>query len=217
MKYKYIVVEGMVGSGKTALVRRLAKHLNTNILLEQDKNNPFLERFYLNTNNHALASELYFLLRRAESIAIIDAEDKMDGCVVSDFLLEKDRIFVPVALADEEPANEQRLYWQIKEKIMPVMPAPDLVIYLQMSDEAVRKRQQGNSEDANHLRFFPEGYLSILNKEYREFFLKYENSPLLIINNDHMDFANDNRHFQLLIDTINNMQGTRYYLDIRDN
>ncbi|MDO4877958.1 MAG: deoxynucleoside kinase [Neisseria sp.] len=217
MKYKYIVIEGMIGSGKTGLARRLAEYFNTNVLLEQDKKNPFLERFYLNTANHALASELYFLLRRSESIATIDREDEIDGCIIADFLLEKDSIFVPVALKDEETANEQLLYWQIKEKIMPVMPVPDLVIYLQMSDEAVKKRLQRDPADTGRLKLFPEGYLNTLNNEYWKFFSSYENSPLLTINNDRMDFANDKGHFQLLIDTINNMQGTRYYLDIRDN
>ncbi len=45
---RYIVVEGPIGVGKTSLARRLAGSLDAELVLEQDAQNPFLERFYKN-------------------------------------------------------------------------------------------------------------------------------------------------------------------------
>ena len=62
--YRYIVVEGPIGSGKSPLSRKLAEHFCCTLISEQPEQNPFLEQFYLNAANHGLATELYFLLRR---------------------------------------------------------------------------------------------------------------------------------------------------------
>lgn len=58
--------------------------------------------------------------------------------VVADFLLEKDRIFTPVVLNEDE----QQLFADLKQKILPQYPAPDLVIYLQTAVDGNRKRLQ---------------------------------------------------------------------------
>ena len=43
---RYIVVEGPIGAGKTALAKRLASSLSGEVILEEAFQNPFLERFY---------------------------------------------------------------------------------------------------------------------------------------------------------------------------
>ena len=42
---RYVVVEGPIGAGKTALARRLADSLSADLILEEAFENPFLERF----------------------------------------------------------------------------------------------------------------------------------------------------------------------------
>ena len=64
--YRYIVVEGPIGSGKSPLSRKLAEHFGCTLISEQPEQNPFLEQFYLNAANHGLAAELYFLHRNAQ-------------------------------------------------------------------------------------------------------------------------------------------------------
>ncbi|MDO5058645.1 MAG: deoxynucleoside kinase [Neisseria sp.] len=216
MDYKYIVVEGSIGSGKSDLARRLADYFNALYLTESPERNPFLEAFYQNAAKHGLATELYFLMRRAEAIDIINFEEsKADGRVVADFLLEKDQIFVPVILDGSEPGNEQTLFWQIKHKVMPEIPVPDLVIYLQTSDDNAAKRLQKHGDNRFHL--FPSGYLGQVHEEYRRFFHLYQNSPLLIANADEMDFSGNDEHFELLLRAISHMQGSRHYLNSSEN
>ena len=153
--YRYIVVEGPIGSGKSPLSRKLAEHFGCTLISEQPEQNPFLEQFYLNAANHGLAAELYFLLRRTETLNLIAAADEIGNAnhsmqrVVSDFLLEKDQIFVPTVLREDE----QALYWQLKQKIMPEIPVPDLVIYLQTSSDAAEAQLRSRGD--NHINLFP--------------------------------------------------------------
>ena len=214
MDYRYIVVEGSIGSGKSAVSRRLAEYFDALYLTESPERNPFLEQFYLNAANHGLATELYFLMRRAEAVEVINTEEEKNGRIVADFLLEKDQIFVPTVLKGGDPGNEQTLFWEMKRKVMPEYPVPDLVVYLQTSDELAQKRLQ--KRNGGMLNLFPAGYLQQIHDEYRRFFHLYQNAPLLIANADEMDFAGNDDHFEMLLRAMSNMQGSRHYLNLNE-
>lgn len=183
-------------------------------LTESPERNPFLEQFYLNAANHGLATELFFLMRRAEAVEVINEEEEKNELIIADFLLEKDQIFVPVVLKGNDPANEQTLFWQMKRKIMPEYPVPDLVIYLQTSDENAQKRLQ--KQNKGMLNLFPSGYLGQIQDEYRRFFHLYQNAPLLIANADELDFINNDEHFEMLLRAMSDMQGSRHYLNLSE-
>ena len=214
MDYRYIVVEGSIGSGKSEVSQRLAGYFNALYLTESPERNPFLEQFYLNAANHGLATELYFLMRRAEAVEVINTEEEKNGRIVADFLLEKDQIFVPTVLKGGDPGNEQTLFWEMKQKVMPEYPVPDLVVYLQTSDELAHKRLQ--KRNGGMLNLFPAGYLQQIHDEYRRFFHLYQNAPLLIANADEMDFAGNDDHFEMLLRAMSNMQGSRHYLNLNE-
>ena len=214
MDYRYIVVEGSIGSGKSEVSQRLAGYFNALYLTESPERNPFLVQFYLNAANHGLATELYFLMRRAEAVEVINTEEEKNGRIVADFLLEKDQIFVPTVLKGGDPGNEQTLFWEMKQKVMPEYPVPDLVVYLQTSDELAQKRLQ--KRNGGMLNLFPAGYLQQIHDEYRRFFHLYQNAPLLIANADEMDFAGNDDHFEMLLRAMSNMQGSRHYLNLNE-
>ena len=208
MDYRYIVVEGSIGSGKSALSRRLAEYFDAMLLTEAPQRNPFLEPFYLNAANHGLATELHFLVRRVEALSVIQTEDERNQRVIADFLLEKDQIYVPVILRDDE----QTLYWQLKQKVMPEFPVPDLVIYLEAGNDVLEKRLRQRNDGM--LNVFPAGYLQQIHQEYRRFFHLYQHAPLLIANTDELDFIGNDDHFELLLRTMANMKGSRHYLNL---
>ncbi|MFD1244400.1 deoxynucleoside kinase [Paralysiella testudinis] len=210
MDYRYIVVEGSIGSGKSALSRRLAEYFDAMLLTEAPQRNPFLEPFYLNAANHGLATELHFLVRRVEALGVIQTEDERNQRVIADFLLEKDQIYVPVILRDDE----QTLYWQLKQKVMPEFPVPDLVIYLEAGNDVLEKRLRQRNDGM--LNVFPAGYLQQIHQEYRRFFHLYQHAPLLIANTDELDFIGNDDHFELLLRTMANMKGSRHYLNLSE-
>ena len=210
MDYRYIVVEGSIGSGKSALSRRLAQYFDAMLLTEAPQRNPFLEPFYLNAAHHGLATELHFLVRRVEALGIIHTEDERHQRVIADFLLEKDQIYVPVILRDDE----QTLYWQLKQKVMPEFAVPDLVIYLEADNDVLEKRLRQRNDGM--LNVFPSGYLQQIHDEYRRFFHLYQHAPLLIANTNELDFIGNDDHFEMLLRTMANMKGSRHYLNLSE-
>ena len=101
-KYRYIVVEGPIGVGKTSLARRIATSIGAQALLEQPADNPFLERFYRDPTRYALPTQMFFLFQRMNQLRDLTQTDLFSAPVVSDFLLDKDPIFAALTLADDE-------------------------------------------------------------------------------------------------------------------
>ncbi len=204
---RYIAIEGPIGVGKTTLAQRLAVSLRYPTLLEPVTDNPFLDRFYEEGKNHALPTQLFFLLHRARQITDLPTNDLLGPILVSDFLMEKDRLFAQLTLDAEEFA----LYEQIYNSLNINPPAPDLVIYLQaptsILQERIKRRGIAFEQDVD------DGYLAALADAYTEFFHYYNDAPLLIVNAAEIDYAINDAHFELLIDRIIDMDGTRQFFN----
>ena len=135
-KYKYIVVEGPIGVGKTSLARRIAAKTGAQSLMEQPQENPFLERFYRDSTRYALPTQMFFLFQRMNQLRDLTQGDLFSAPVVSDFLIDKDPIFAALTLADDE----LNLYHQMFEHFSQSAPRPDLVIYLQAAPATLSER-----------------------------------------------------------------------------
>jgi len=206
-KYRYIVVEGPIGAGKTSLARRLSMHLGKALLLEDPDANPFLASFYDDPRRHALATQLFFLFQRVQQVGGLKQIDMFEGGTVADFILDKDPLFASLTLSDDE----LHLYQQIYAHLMPQTPAPDLVIYLQASAEKLieRVRRRGVAYERN----ISEQYLVRLADAYSRFFYQFSAAPLLIVNSDHLNFVDDSRDFDLLLRRITEMRGPREFFN----
>jgi deoxyadenosine/deoxycytidine kinase len=203
----YIAVEGPIGVGKTTLARKLAQTMGYPLLLEPAAENPFLDRFYREGRRHALPTQLFFLLHRARQLADIGGHDLIGNTLVADFLMEKDDLFATLTL-DE---NEYALYSQIHESLTIDPPTPDLVIYLQAPANVLlnRIRQRGITYE----RDIDADYLESLISSYTRFFHYYTAAPLLVVNATEIDIANNDRHFDGLLDRIVSMDGLRQYFN----
>lgn len=207
-KYKYVVVEGPIGAGKTTLTRRLADSFNAQTLLERPQENPFLERFYRDSVRYALATQMFFLFQRMNQLRDLAQTDLFDTRVISDFLLDKDPIFARLTLGDDE----LNLYQQLYDHLRPQAPEPDLVIYLQAQPETLieRVRKRGLPMEAG----ISEMYLYRLCESYSRFFYHYDAAPLLIVNTENLNPIERDDDFTLLLKRIDNMRGKREFFNL---
>ena len=207
---RYIAVEGPIGVGKTSLAKRLAKSFNYEILLEKSEDNPFLERFYRDPRQMALATQLFFLFQRAQQIQDLRQDDMFEPVRVADFLMEKDRLFARQNL----DTDEFKLYQNVYEHLTIDAPQPDLVIYLQAPVEVLIERIQKRGIHSEQL--IEKCYLENLSNAYTEFFYYYDDSTLLVVNSAEIDLVNNDEDYDQLLDYIlTTRKGSRNYFNPR--
>jgi deoxyguanosine kinase len=208
MKYRYVVVEGPIGSGKSTLARLLAERYSADLLLEDANANPFLPQFYRDMKRYALATQMFFLFQRVNQVSAIKQPDLFERKTFADYMLAKDRLFAKLTLDD----NEFSLYAQLYNHLKPQAPVPDLVIYLQASVPALMARIQRRARPME--RGISEDYLMRRSETYTKDFYDYDDSPLLIVNSDRFNFADNAADLDLLAKQIENMRGKREYLNV---
>lgn len=207
--FEYIVVEGPIGAGKTLLAKGLAATLDNDLLLERAADNPFLPRFYEDPQTAALPAQLYFLFERVKQLKAIRQKDLFVSAQVANFLIQKDRLFAKVVL---DP-DELELYCQVYDHLVIEAPTPDLVIYLQAPVPLLLQRIQERGHP--HEKNITEDYLRKISDAYVDFFYNYNDSPLLIVNVEELDFAAPGS-CELLLDFLNHRLGSgRHYFNPR--
>ncbi|MCG8099909.1 MAG: deoxynucleoside kinase [Candidatus Thiodiazotropha taylori] len=204
---RFLVVEGPIGVGKTSLVRRLANHFQSEMLLEGAEENPFLQRFYENPREAALPAQLFFLFQRSRQGNGLVQDDLFRQQLIADFMLEKDRLFAQINLDQDELA----LYEQVYQQLTLQAPPPDLVVYLQAPVETLMKRIRKRARPQE--KTIEADYLKKLCDAYTDFFYYYDRSPLLIINAAEINPLERQRDFDLLIEHISSEGPDRRYLN----
>lgn len=205
--HRLVVIEGLIGVGKTTLAERLAAAVGAETVFEQAHENPFLERFYRDPKAAAFPAQLYFLFQRARQLAALRQQDLFAPVRIADYLLDKDRLFARVTLDDDEYA----LYEQVYARLALEAPRPDLVVFLQAPVEVLLERiaQRG----VRFEKYIDADYLSRLNDAYTRFFHQYTASPLLIVNAGEIDPVTDSRDFAELFAAIRATRRGRHYLN----
>jgi deoxyadenosine/deoxycytidine kinase len=207
-KVRHIAVEGPIGAGKTSLAKRLAAYLPAvRPIFEQPQDNPFLARFYQNSERWALATQLSFLFQRFEQLSALEYEG-VGECqyIVTDFMLERDPLFARLNLVPDELALYEKIYAAMKP---PSLPVPDLVIYLQAPVTALAERVHKRGIDSE--RRITESYLEKVAKHYADFFFRYEASPLFVVDAAVLNPVDNEDDFRLLIERLKEMRGHREF------
>ena len=207
-KFRYVVVEGPIGVGKTTLARAISEASGASLMLEDPDGNPFLPRFYENAERYALPTQLFFLFQRIDQLASLNQSDLFRRATVADFMLEKDALFARLNLKDDE----LKLYEQIYTHLKPQTPAPDLVIYLQAAPDTLIERVQRRG--AEYEKNIPDPYLIGLAEAYTRFFYQYSASPLLIVNSERLNFLDSQDDLALLMERIAGMRGPREFFNL---
>ncbi len=201
----FIVIEGPIGVGKTTLAKKLAESFGSELMLEGAAENPFMQRFYENPRAAALSTQLFFLLQRARQMQELRQEDLFSPVRIADFLMEKDRLFAELTLDDDE----LKLYEQVYDQLTFDVPQPDLVVYLQAPVEVLLSRIENRG--IYHERLIEASYLQRLSDAYVEFFYHYTEAPLLIVNAAEIDFANNARDYDQLLERLKSIKSGRHF------
>jgi len=208
--FRYIVIEGPIGVGKTSLAMLLAKEFNARCILEKPEENPFLPHFYRDRKKYAFQTQIFFLLNRFQQQKEISQLDLFNQITFCDYLFTKDRIFASLNLDNHELA----LYEQIFQLLNGQIPSPDLVIFLQARPEVLLHRIK--SRNVTYEKEIDLEYLKTLTEGYNYYFFHYDQTPLLVVNTSEIDFVNRKEDFDQLVREIKQMKkGTWYFIPMR--
>jgi deoxyadenosine/deoxycytidine kinase len=206
VKLRHVAIDGPIGVGKTSLVELLARRFHGTKILE-DVDNPFLGDFYKKRPGSAFQTQLFFLLARYQQQREIAQIDLFTTLVVADYHFPKDKIFACLNLDDSELMIYDRLYSLLADSV----PKPDLVIYLQGSLETCMKRIKKAARSIEK-GITPE-YVAQLIEAYNYYFYHYEETPLLVVDTNEIDFVHRPEDFEDLVGQIQKARkGVQYYV-----
>ncbi|MDQ6971717.1 MAG: deoxynucleoside kinase [Mariprofundaceae bacterium] len=205
---KHIAIEGPIGVGKTTLAHALAERLQAELLLERIEDNPFIGLYYEDPARHALPVQLSFLFSRLRQWQALHQQDLFHQGMVTDYIFSKDRLFATVTLSDEELA----LYDQVLQAVAMDLPHPDLVIYLQSDADVIMERIRRRGR--NFEQHLGADYLRRIIAAYDRFFFHYQETPLLIVQTDRLNFADKPEDIEALLARISSMRSnTEFWAD----
>lgn len=208
LPWRHIGIEGPIGVGKTSLTNLLAKRFRGTRVLE-DADNPFLDDFYKDKRGAAFRTELFFLLARFDQQRQVAQRDLFTELILADYTFAKSKIFAHLTLDDSELMIYNKLYGLLDDQV----PRPELVIYLQAGLDTLLKRikKRGRAYE----KAISPSYLQELSEAYSHYFYRYDETPLLVVNTNEIDFVHTPEHFEQLVEQVRNAQkGTQYYVPL---
>lgn len=197
MHYNYIAIEGNIGAGKTTLATQLAAEFDARIILEQFEDNSFLPKFYTDQDRFAFPLELSFLADRFQQLKThLGSPDLFRQLTISDYFIHKSLIFARKTLA----IDEFTLYAKLFSIIDASLPKPDLLVYLYLEIEQLKKNihKRGRAYEQN----IDQNYLEKIQSGYFEYLRQQQDMRILIIDTNNMDFVMDKSDYHLLLDII---------------
>ena len=203
----YIAIEGVIGSGKTSLAKLLGEKLEGRLILEQPDENPYLSDFYRDPQRYAFQTQLFFLLSRYRQLLNLPQRDLFHKYLIADYIFVKDKIFAYMNLEQRDLVLYERVITLMEAEL----PKPDLVICLQASTERLISNIKKRKFD--YEKHISQDYVKRLNEAYNEFFFRYTDTPLLVINTSEIDFvANEEDLNDLIQQIMNPPVGMKYYV-----
>lgn len=172
-----IVIDAVVGAGKTSYMEMLSEEMKIPCFQEPVQENPLLDKFYYDRKRYAFPLQIYFLNRRFEMLKQASEAGEprlMDRSIYGDMIFAK--------LLYEEGDMEKDefiLYRDLLTNMLDHVEAPKLMIYLKIDTDSAIERIKKRGRDYEQI--VEREYWENLNREYEEYFSEYNLSPLLVI------------------------------------
>lgn len=190
---QFTVIEGNIGSGKTSLCKKISQDFNSNLILEEFEENPFLKDFLKDQKINPLGVELQFLIDRFHQLKQPFGNNNP---TIADYFIEKSLIFSKNNLSEIEKNLFDSYYSVLFEKIT----KPDLLVYLSVNSERLienigkRGREIETDLTKEYLESIHNSYLNYLNTKTEE--------KVLIIDVTEIDFVQNKKEYESLRDII---------------
>lgn len=194
--YKYIVVEGTIGAGKTSLARKLSDDYNGMLILEQFEENSFLPKFYENPEKYAFPLELSFLASRYQQLREKLMPDLFGQIKIADYFIDKCIVFSRKTLQQDEFTLFRRLF----SIIISQLPQPELLVYLYKSPEHLKRNivTRGRDYEQN----ITLSYLQGIQESYLDYIRETGLARVLILDSSNLDFVNRNEDYEKIKEVI---------------
>ncbi len=192
----YIAIEGVIGVGKTTLVRMIQHEFHAESLLEVFEENPFLPRFYEDRKRYGFQTQIFFLLSRYHQQHEAIPAALARGNLLSDYTFDKDHIFARLNI----DGDELTMYEQVHAILAGKLVHPDLVVYLRASTQTLMERIA--LRDRAYERAMERGYIEALGQAYDDYFAHYRTAPVLTLGADCLDFVRRAEDLRLIVDSI---------------
>ena len=178
-----IVIEGLIGVGKTTLCRILEREWGARLVLEPAEDNPFLAEFYADPQRFAFPAQMFYLPNRYAQQLQARQTSLFHPLTVCDYLMAKDGIFAEMTLAGHELTLYQRFAGLLDEEPL----RPDFVVFLDSETEVIRSRIARRGIPAEQV--IPAAYLDDLRARYHRLWDRWTLCPVHVLRTDHVDYV----------------------------
>lgn len=196
-KYNYITIEGNIGSGKTTLATKMAQNYQTELILEQFSENPFLSKFYKDAQKYGFVLEMSFLMERYQQMKSYFTENEIvSKLLVTDYDISKSLIFSKITLGREDFLVYEKSFHLLYDDIV----KPDLYVYLYQNTERIMEniKKRGREYEKN----IPKSYLDSVQRGYLDFLSKKKDLNSLIIDVTELDFVEKPSDYDIIVEKI---------------
>lgn len=195
----HVAIAGNIGSGKTTLTTKLAKHYKWQAHYEDVENNPYLNDFYKDMQRWSFNLQVYFLNSRFRQILNIKSSGKdfiQDRTIYEDAFIFAPNLHAMGLMSTRDFENYQQLFSLMDSFVQ----GPDLLIYLRASTTTLVSQIQKRGRDyENSIRL---DYLTRLNERYEAWISEYGKGKLLIIDVDDINFSENEEDLGRVITKI---------------
>jgi len=187
MHYKFVVIEGNIGVGKTTLAGMLAKEYNARLVLEKFEDNPFLPKFYKNPEKHAFPLELFFMAERYHQLKKQKEQDLFQPITIADYFFMKSKLFAQNNLQKDE----QQLFNSLFDIMLSSLSSPDLLVYLYADVD--RLQQNIKNRGRSFEQEITNEYLQNIQDRYLDYLRKQSHFPVLLLDVSSVNFKEDEK------------------------
>lgn len=195
----HIAISGNIGSGKTTLTEKLAKHYGWKAEFEAVDNNPYLADFYDDMKRWSFHLQVYFLNSRFNQINIIQNSNLsiiQDRTIYEDAYIFAANLYKSNLISQRDYDN----YLSLFHSMINFVKAPDLLIYLKADiPKLVGQIEKRGRDYENSIRI---DYLKNLNTHYEEWIANYDKGKLLIVDVNEMDFVANQEDFSAIVGQV---------------